>query len=324
MSDWHSSDSREWTRVGDALIAGIGSGMGPYEASYTVDRAPGRILNGSVSADVRLTDSAATGAGLVCRADQDWTFLAFYTAPQDMADESTVARLGVFLEGVLTPIAQLQEPVRLERGFNHFSLEFYSDQVRGEIRAGKRTYELETSCAHIPFPGYAGLVKFYAAGVLARSWSVERTRIPFVSAGSRRKEGQMFQYDVFLCHASETAKEVSAIAEALAARGVSYWLDKEQITFGDRVSEKIEEGLRGSHYVIPCVSSHISERGWTRAEYGGILNAELSGDSTRVVVPLLLAEAVTDDIPLLFRDKLWVSSTNKVEFDRFIDFLLSN
>lgn len=134
----------------------------------------------------------------------------------------------------------------------------------------------------------------------------------------------MFKYDVFLCHASQTADEVADIAKLLADRGVSYWLDKEQITYGDRISEKIEEGLRGSHYVLPCISKHISRSGWTRAEYGAILNAELSGDSTRIVVPLLLAEAETSDIPLLFRDKARVTSTNKVEFDRFIDFLLSN
>ncbi|WP_166682920.1 toll/interleukin-1 receptor domain-containing protein [Streptomyces aquilus] len=324
MSDWHASNSGDWTPIGGRMLAGHGGGVGPYAASYVIDLEPGPVLNGSVSAEIRLTSRRATGAGLICRANKDWTFVAFYTTPHDPAADTTVARLSVFQEGMLTAVAQLDEPVLLDRGYNRFTLEFYSGQVRGEIRAGERTYEITASCAHVPFPGYTGLIKFYGAGVLARSWATERTRIPFVTADARRKEGQMFEYDVFLCHASQTAKEVEGIAKLLADRGISYWLDKEQITFGDRVSEKIEEGLRGSHYVLPCISKHISGSGWTRAEYGGILNAELSGDSTRIVIPLLLTDSEPADIPLLFRDKLWVSSTNKVEFDRFIDFLLSN
>ncbi|WP_406349071.1 toll/interleukin-1 receptor domain-containing protein [Streptomyces sp. NBC_01597] len=324
MNDWYASNSRDWTPLGSGMITGHGGGVGPYAASYTISLASETILNGSVSTAIRLTSRRATGAGLVCRADRNWTFVAFYTAPENPGDDTTVARLGVFREGVLTPIAQLEEPVTLARGFNRFTLEFYSGQIRGEIRADERTYELRASCAHIPFPGHVGLVKFYGAGVMARGWAAEQTRIPFITAAARRKEGQMFKYDVFLCHASQTADEVADIAKLLADRGVSYWLDKEQITYGDRISEKIEEGLRGSHYVLPCISKHISRSGWTRAEYGAILNAELSGDSTRIVVPLLLAEAETSDIPLLFRDKARVTSTNKVEFDRFIDFLLSN
>ncbi|WP_194238657.1 toll/interleukin-1 receptor domain-containing protein [Streptomyces spongiae] len=324
MSSWHASNSAEWTPVGDRMLTGHGGGIGPYAASYAIDLTSGPVLNGSVSADILLTGTGVTGAGLVCRADRDWTFVAFYTAPQDVSEGTTVARLGVFQEGVLTPVAQLAEPVELERGYNHFSLEFFSGQMRGEIRAGDRTYELTAACPHVPFAGHAGLVKFYGAGVLATSWSVERTRIPFVPAASRRKEGQVFQYDVFLCHARETAQEVHDIAQALKARGISYWLDTEQITYGDRVTEKIEEGLRNSHYVLPCISKGLMERSWCRAEYGGILNAELSGDSTRIVVPLMLAAAEPDDIPLLFRDKRRVTSTNRVEFDRFIDFLLSN
>ncbi len=324
MSDWHASNSADWTPIGSRMITGHGGGVGPYQASYTIDLASGPVLNGSVSADIKLTESGVTGAGLVCRADPHWTFMAFYTAPENTSDDSTVARLGMFREGLLVPVAQLAEPVRLERGYNHFSLEFFSGRARGEIRAGERTYELTATCPQVPFPGHAGLVKFYGAGVLARSWAVERTQLPFVPAASRRTEGQKFEYDVFLCHASETAKEVQAIADALADRGISYWLDKERIKFGDSVTKKIEEGLLGSHYLLPCISKDLTARGWTRAEIGSALVPELRGDSSRITIPLLLAEAEPDDIPPLLRDKRWVSSTNKVEFDEFVSFLLSH
>ncbi|MCX4905856.1 toll/interleukin-1 receptor domain-containing protein [Streptomyces sp. NBC_00878] len=324
MSTWHASNSAEWTPVGSRMITGHGGGMGPYDASYVIDLSSGPLLNGSVSAAVRLTDRGATGAGVVCRADRDWTFVAFYTAPDDPSEDTTVARLGVFQEGVLTPVAQLAEPVRLAPGYNRFTLEFFSGRIRGEIRAGDRTYELTALCPHIPFPGHTGLVKFYGAGVLAKSWSVEQTRMPFVAAGSRPAKGKDYPFDVFLCYASDTAEEVQAIAKTLAARGVSYWLDSNQINYGQRISVQIEAGLRSSRYLLPCISKNIAEREWTRAEFGGVLNAEFGGGWAPVTIPVLLADAEPDDIPFLVRDTRWVSSTNKVAFDEFISFVLSH
>ncbi|MGW7421403.1 toll/interleukin-1 receptor domain-containing protein [Streptomyces sp. NPDC054813] len=304
------------------MITGHGGGMGPYAASYAVDLAVAPVLNGSVSADIRLTERRAVGAGLVCRADLAWTFVTFYTAPQDMSEETTIARFGVFQEGQLTRVAQLPEPVRLERGYNRFTLEFFSGRMRGEIRAGDRTYELMATCPHVPFAGHTGVVKFYGAGVLAKSWSVERTRLPFVAAVSRPAK-EDFTYDVFLCHTSDTREDVKSLAKALAGRGVTYWLDSEQISPGDSIPEKIDAGLRRSRYLLACISKSAQGE-WARAEYGGVLSRELSGDSSTVTIPLLLADAEPDHIPVLLRGKRYISSSNKTEFDEFISFLLSH
>lgn len=323
MSDWHSSNSGEWT-IGSRLITGYGGGVGTYAASYAIDLASGPLLNGSVSAGIQFTDRWAAGAGLVCRADRNWTFVAFYAVSENADGNTAVARFGAFREGLLIPVAQLAEPVRLGKGYHHFSLEFFSGRMRGEIRTAQHTYELTANCPHVPFPGHAGLVKFYGSGLLAKSWTVERSHTPFAAPAPRRAGGQEYEFSVFLCHASEDTESVQLIAKALAAKGIRYWLDSEQINFGDRVSEKIEAGLRASRYILPCVSPALTERGWTRAEFGSVLNAELSGDSSRMVIPLMLTGAETDDIPLLFRDKRRVSSTNKVEFEEFVSFLLSH
>ncbi|MFD9218657.1 toll/interleukin-1 receptor domain-containing protein [Streptomyces sp. NPDC060064] len=324
MNDWHPSHSGDWTAL-STMLTGHGGGIGEYAASYVTDLAPGPVLNGRVSADIRLTERWGTGAGLVCRADRDWTFVAFYTAPQVTAGTATtVARIGVFREGMLTPVAQLSEPVVLARGYNHFSLEFFSGRVRGEIRTGERTYELLANCPHVPFPGYAGLVRLYSAGVLAKSVVVERTQLPFVAPAVAEPGGREFVYDVFLCHSKEDAVEVGRIAAALAEKGISYWLDSEQISFGDFVTQKIDAGLQASHFVIPCISKNLTKGGWTKNEYGAILNAEFSGDSSRVAVPLMLAGAEVGDIPMTLRDKRRVSRTNKVEFEEFVSFLRSH
>ncbi|GAA0460663.1 toll/interleukin-1 receptor domain-containing protein [Streptomyces stramineus] len=321
MSTWHASPSSDWT-IGGSLIAGHGGGIGEFGASYAVDLSTDPILNGRITAEMRLTSPHGTGAGLVCRADTDWTFLSFHTAPEGPDDPGTVARIGVFREGVLTPIASLPEPVELSRGYNRFSLEFFSGHVRGEIRAGGRTYELHANCPHLPFPGRVGVVKFYGTGVLIKSVSAERTEMPFAAPQQERADGE-FPYDVFLCHSHEDAEEVHRIAERLEDSKIRCWLDVKEINFGDAVTEKIEAGLQGSRYVLPCISENLSRSGWTRAEYGGVLNAQFSGPSRRKVIPLMLEQVAEDEIPLLIRDLRRVSSANQVEFGAFIDFLIS-
>ncbi|MBT2384610.1 toll/interleukin-1 receptor domain-containing protein [Streptomyces sp. ISL-11] len=323
MNTWHASPSSDWT-TGDSLIAGHGGGIGEFGASYAVDLRTDPMLNGRIAADVRLTSPHGTGAGLVCRADTDWTFLTFHTAPEGPDDAATVARIGIFREGALTPVAALAEPVELSRGYNRFSLEFFSGQVRGEIRAGDRTYELHANCPHLPFPGRVGVVKFYGTGVLIKSVTAERTEMPFAVPQQERAGGE-FEYDVFLCHSHDDAEEVHRIAERLADNKIRYWLDRDRIDYGDAVTKKIEDGLQASRYVLPCVSGNLIRSGWARAEYGGILNTVFSGASRRKVIPLMLEQVAADqeNIPILLRDLRRVSSFNKVEFAAFIDFLVS-
>ena len=136
------------------------------------------------------------------------------------------------------------------------------------------------------------------------------------------RKSSKFEYDVFLCHSSADKPLVLQIATEFRAKGITYWLDSEQITFGDPIIGKIEEGLQKSRYVVPCVSANLSRSGWPRAEYGAILNAELSGDSTRVVIPLKLDDSSDNVIPLLLRNKRRVMYSNKVEYAEFLRFLL--
>ncbi|MGW6285340.1 toll/interleukin-1 receptor domain-containing protein [Streptomyces sp. NPDC055107] len=325
MNDWHPSPSASWTAL-PALLTGHGAGIGEYDASYIVDLSPEQVLNGRVSADIRLTESWGTGAGLVCRADRDWTFVAFYTAPQVQGEtRTTVARIGVFREGTLTTVAQLPEAVVLSPGYHHFSLEFFSGTIRGEIQTGENRYELQADVPHVPFPGYAGLIRLYGAGVLARRMAVERTELPFAAPPAAGRAGRGFEYDAFLCHAKEDGAEVEKIAADFESKGIRCWLDSDnQITFGDFVTQKIEAGLRASRFVLPCISKNLTLRGWTKNEYGAILNAEFSGDSSRITIPLMLDGAEEGDIPIMLRDKRRASSTNKVEFEEFIRFLRSH
>ena len=172
MTAWRDISKNSWSFARHRVV-GLGDGIGEYRTSYAVNLEKGRVLNGKISADLRILDRHAAGAGLICRADDYWSFVAFYTAPSPESDNSTIVRLSVFKQGIFSPVAILNEPARLDDGKNRFSLEFLAGHVRGEIRTAERVYELSYTCPHIPFAGYFGLVKFYGAEVIVSNISME-------------------------------------------------------------------------------------------------------------------------------------------------------
>lgn len=317
MHTWRDINKDSWT-FSKKVVVGAGGGAGEYRVSYAVNIASGPLLNGKVSANILLKDRHSTGAGIICRADEQLNFLALYVAPTESSASNTVVRIGAMTKGHLLPIAAARERVVLAEGFAYFSLEFYSGLVRGELRTKDRTYQINATVPHLPFPGYCGVVKMYGAEVAITDFTVEKTEMQF---SEPRREGS-FDFDIFLCHSGADSDLVRIIAQKLQDAGVKYWLDVEQITFGDSITQKIEDGLNRSRVVVPCLSENLGKSGWTRAEYGAILNAEFSGISSRVVVPLKLSEALPDSaIPLLLRDKKRVLYQNHVEFEQFLAFL---
>lgn len=138
------------------------------------------------------------------------------------------------------------------------------------------------------------------------------------------KNIKSFQYDVFICHSSKDKPIVTTLIDDLKKEQITYWIDAEQIRFGDQITRRIEDGLQKSRYVIPCLSKNLTDSGWTRAEYGSILNAEFSGSSERIIIPLKLDNCEDDAIPLLLRDKKNVTYSDKTELYELIQFLRNN
>ena len=321
MGTWKTSSPEAWT-FSKGLIAGYGRGIGDFNSSYAIEEGQGEILNGRVSAQLRLIRRRGVGAGLVCRADRRWNFLSFYTAPEDASSEETFARFGVYEEGLLTNIATAETPITLGIGFNMFSLEFYSGQLTGQIETENASSTLSVNCPYFPFPGFVGLVRLYASGVIAQSFSTHQATIPFTASNiPSAKPFADSEFDVFLCHSSDDKEIVRNIAKQLADSGITYWLDEERIAYGNRITERIEEGLQRSRFVVPCISMNLGRSGWSRAEYGAILNAELSGNLEQSVVPLVLDESDGRNVPLLLRDKRRAFYINKTEFQHFLQFL---
>jgi hypothetical protein len=155
------------------------------------------------------------GAGLVCRADADWNFITFYAAPEQADAVETFARIGVYREGVLTMVASGTEPIRLGVGYNRFSLEFFSGQMRGAVETDGGTHELSAPCVELPFPGHTGLVQHTTIPLAQET-------LPTVTRADD------FEFDVFLCH-SGLQKSRYVVPCVSAALGGSGWARAEYV-----------------------------------------------------------------------------------------------
>jgi TIR domain len=132
----------------------------------------------------------------------------------------------------------------------------------------------------------------------------------------------IYPFSVFLSHASADKETVFKVVEAFKKAKISYWVDHEQIRFGDPIVDKIEEGLQKSKYVVVCLSEKLVNSGWCRAEYGAILDREFSEDTSRRVITLSLdGSNNSSDIPLLLSEKLRADFTDPNNFSEFIQFM---
>lgn len=62
--------------------------------------------------------------------------------------------------------------------------------------------------------------------------------------------------NVFISYSHEDAEWAEAFARALEERGVSVWFDMFNISAGETISQRVEEGLRSSDLVVALVNTH--------------------------------------------------------------------
>lgn len=116
--------------------------------------------------------------------------------------------------------------------------------------------------------------------------------------------------DVFLCHAGEDKDDVvRPLAEAFNESGISCWYDEAEIQWGDSITQKVNEGLKLSTYVIVILSPAFVDKNWPKRELNSVLNIEASTGNVRVL-PLLVGDEASKrqllkEFPLL-NDKMYL------------------
>jgi hypothetical protein len=119
----------------------------------------------------------------------------------------------------------------------------------------------------------------------------------------------MTMRDVFISHASEDKVEVARpLADALVQRGLSIWFDEYELTLGDHLRRKIEEGLRVSRYGVTVLSENFFKKKWPQAELDALFALEKT--ETKKILPVwhkLSEDDIKRYAPLL-ADRLAVST----------------
>lgn len=97
--------------------------------------------------------------------------------------------------------------------------------------------------------------------------------------------------DVFICHAGDDKEDVVyPLVATLKERGITAWLDRAEINWGDSLVEKINDGLSNSRYVIVILSENFLAKRWPQRELNSVLNIEASTGEVKVL-PLIVGEA---------------------------------
>lgn len=93
-------------------------------------------------------------------------------------------------------------------------------------------------------------------------------------------------HDLFVCHASEDKDDVARpLTDVLTRRGRTVWLDELELTIGDSLRQRIDEGLRESRFGIVILSPSFFAKRWPQWELDGLAQREmLSG--RKIVLPV--------------------------------------
>jgi hypothetical protein len=120
--------------------------------------------------------------------------------------------------------------------------------------------------------------------------------------GSRKPDTTAATYDVFICHASEDKEDVACpIADELVRLGYKVWIDKNELTLGDSLRQRIEKGLASSRFGVVILSPSFFAKRWPQWELDGLAAREL-GSGEKVILPVwhkVTEEDVRRQSPLL-------------------------
>lgn len=122
------------------------------------------------------------------------------------------------------------------------------------------------------------------------------------------------QFDFFISYASEDRDVTEALETSLSARGFKIWRDRGQLTLGDSLTAKINEGLAVSRFGIVILSLAFLRKNWPQAELNA-LQARAINSGQKVVLPIrrnLTHEEMAKSLPLL-GDKLTIAFDGNVE-----------
>jgi hypothetical protein len=106
---------------------------------------------------------------------------------------------------------------------------------------------------------------------------------------------------VFLSHSSADKPFVGRLAADLKSRGVSVWFDQWELKVGDSLTQKIEDGINESGWLVVVLSKKSVVSDWVQKELRAAQARELR-DKDVFVLPIIIDDCA---IPLFLLDKIY-------------------
>lgn len=94
------------------------------------------------------------------------------------------------------------------------------------------------------------------------------------------------QRDFFISHATEDKESVARpLALELVSRGFSVWYDEHELTLGDSLTERINEGLACCRFGVVVLSESFFKKRWPREELNGLVARSISS-RRKLILPV--------------------------------------
>jgi hypothetical protein len=132
----------------------------------------------------------------------------------------------------------------------------------------------------------------------------------------------MHQHDLFVSYSSADSAFVDRLVADLKAYGISVWLDRWEIAAGDRIRDRINRGIHGSHYVLCVLSQHALNSPWVQAELDSAMIRELETRQI-IVIPILIDNVAHDELPADLRGKLYLDFRSPDKYSENLDAIRS-
>lgn len=124
-------------------------------------------------------------------------------------------------------------------------------------------------------------------------------------------------WDAFICHASEDKDNfVRPLANKLVSMDLAIWYDEFTLQIGDRLSQKIDEGLLSSDFGIVVLSKYFFQKKWTKSELSALNTKSI--EMGRTVILPIWHQITKEEIA---KNSATLVDTIAVKSDKGIDFV---
>lgn len=119
---------------------------------------------------------------------------------------------------------------------------------------------------------------------------------------------------VFLSHNHLDKPFVRMIAEDIKASGLQIWLDEVELKVGDSLILRIAKAIGDAAHVVAFLSKNSLGSKWVEKELSIATTLGINGNRV-IVLPLLLGEIKTEDIPTFLIDQLYADFRRPERYD---------